>query len=80
MGINELERLSNITLRHELKKRNSAFIAVLHFTVTVGSYIMKPEVSVSNMTCITFMYDLIGIKQDKAEPYSFKHFSKCLFD
>jgi hypothetical protein len=41
---------------------------------------MKPEVSVSNMTCITFMYDLIGIKQDKAEPYSFKHFSKCLFD
>jgi len=31
MDVNEHERLSNTTLRHKLKLRNSAFIAVLHF-------------------------------------------------
>jgi len=33
MGVNEHEILSNITLRHKFKPRNSIFIAVLHFTV-----------------------------------------------
>jgi hypothetical protein len=50
MNINELERPSNFTLRYKLKYmnsryilkyRNSAFIAVLHFTVTVGSLIIR---------------------------------------
>ena len=39
--VNVHERLSNFTLRHKLKRRNSAFIAVLHFTVTVGSGLMS---------------------------------------
>ena len=34
--VNEHENLSNITLRHKSKQRNIAYIAVLHFTVTVG--------------------------------------------
>jgi len=37
MVVNEHERLSNITLRHKLKKRNTAFIVVLHSIVTVRS-------------------------------------------
>jgi len=37
MNVNGHERLFYITLRHKLKSRNSAFIAVLHFGVTVGS-------------------------------------------
>ena len=37
MDVNENERLSNITLRHKLKKERP----VLHFTVTVGSSIMR---------------------------------------
>jgi hypothetical protein len=40
MDANEYERLSNITHGHKLKKRNSGFIAILHFTVTVGSLAM----------------------------------------
>jgi hypothetical protein len=39
--VNEHERLSNFTLRHKLKWRNSAFIAVLHFIVTIRSSIMN---------------------------------------
>ena len=35
VDVNEHEGLSNITLGYKLKKRNSAFIAVLHFIVTV---------------------------------------------
>jgi hypothetical protein len=35
MDVNENERLSKITDRHEFKLRNNALIAVLHFTVTV---------------------------------------------
>ena len=31
----------NFTLRHKLKQRNSAFITVLHFTVTIESSIMS---------------------------------------
>ena len=34
-------RLSNITLRQKSKQRNSAFIAVLHITVTVWISTMK---------------------------------------
>jgi hypothetical protein len=30
-----------LTLRYKLKLRNDAFIAVLHFTVTVGSPAMR---------------------------------------
>jgi hypothetical protein len=41
MDVNEHKRLFNITLRQNLNLRNSAFIAVLHFTVTVGSSIMR---------------------------------------
>jgi len=41
MDVNEHERLTNITLRHKLKYRNSTFIAALHFTVTVGSSTMN---------------------------------------
>jgi len=37
MVVKEHERLSNITLRHKLKKKNSAFIVVLHSIVTVRS-------------------------------------------
>jgi hypothetical protein len=33
-------RLSNFTLKRKLKKESSGFIAVLHFTVTVGSLIL----------------------------------------
>lgn len=36
MDVNEYERLSNTTLRHNSEYRNIAFIAVLHFTVTVS--------------------------------------------
>ena len=35
MDVNGHERLFNITLRHEFKKRNIAFIVDLHFTFTV---------------------------------------------
>ena len=35
MDENEHERLSNFIVRHTIKSKNSAFIAVLHFTVTV---------------------------------------------
>jgi hypothetical protein len=35
MDVNECEKLSDITHRHKLYWRNGAFIAVLHFTVTV---------------------------------------------
>jgi hypothetical protein len=41
MDVNEHEELFNITLRHKLKKRNSALIGVLHLTVTVRSSIMS---------------------------------------
>ena len=41
MDVNEHERLSKITLRHKLKLKNSTFIAVLHFIVTVGSSTMS---------------------------------------
>jgi len=41
MDVNEHARLSKIILRHKLKERNSTFIAVLHFTVTVVSSIMR---------------------------------------
>jgi hypothetical protein len=34
MSLNKHDRLYNIALRHKL--RNSTFIDVLHFTVTVG--------------------------------------------
>jgi len=37
MDVNEHERLYNITFRQKKLYRNSTFIAVLHFTVTVGS-------------------------------------------
>ena len=37
MDVNKHERLSNITLRHKLKLKNSVFIAGLHFAVTVRS-------------------------------------------
>jgi len=40
MDVNEHERLSNITLSIN-KETNSTFIAVLHFTVTVGSSTMS---------------------------------------
>jgi hypothetical protein len=38
---NHNERLSNIRLKTQIKKRNSPFIAVLHFTVTV--YVASPN-------------------------------------
>jgi hypothetical protein len=43
MDVNEHERLSHFTLRYKFKWINSAFIhmAVLHFTVTVGSLTMR---------------------------------------
>ena len=34
---NEHDILSNIILRHKSKLRNNVFIAVLHFTITIGS-------------------------------------------
>ena len=38
MDVNEHERISNFTLGYKFKKKrkNIAFMAVLHFTVTVG--------------------------------------------
>ena len=41
------ERLYNITLSHKLKEWNSTFIAVLHFTVTVGSSAIRITESVT---------------------------------
>ena len=43
VDVNEHERLFHITLRHEFKKilRNSVFIVVLHFTVTVKSSVCE---------------------------------------
>ena len=41
MDVKEYERRSNITLRHKLKYRKSAFIAVLHFTVIGWSSTMR---------------------------------------
>jgi hypothetical protein len=41
MDVNEHERLSNCTHKTQTKERNRDFIAVLHFTVTVGSSIMS---------------------------------------
>ena len=41
MDVNELERQSNFTLKHKLKQRNSAVIAVLYSTATVESSIMR---------------------------------------
>jgi len=42
MGVNENEGKSNITLKHKLKQRNSAFTALSHFTVlTEGSSTMN---------------------------------------
>jgi hypothetical protein len=37
MDVNEHVRLFNSTLRHTFKIRNSAFIAVLHFTVPINA-------------------------------------------
>lgn len=37
MDVTGPEILPNITLRHKLKKRNSAFIAVILSAITVGS-------------------------------------------
>jgi hypothetical protein len=42
-------RLSNFTLRLKLKKASSGFIAVLHFTVTVGSLIMRITLSLKEI-------------------------------
>ena len=39
VDVNEHERLSNITLRHKLKQRNSTFIAVVHFSHSLEYYI-----------------------------------------
>ena len=42
MGVNENEILSSFTLRQrDVKSMNSAFIAVLHFTITLSSSIMN---------------------------------------
>jgi hypothetical protein len=41
MDVNEHERLSNCTHMTQTKERNRDFIAVLHFTVTVGSSTMR---------------------------------------
>jgi len=40
MDVNGHERLFNIRLEHKFKKTSIAFIAVLHFTITVGSSTM----------------------------------------
>jgi hypothetical protein len=37
-------KTSNFTLWHKLKQKNSTFIAVLHFTITVGSSAMSTSV------------------------------------
>jgi len=39
--VEESKRISNITLWHKLKKRITDRIAVLYFTITVGSSIMS---------------------------------------
>jgi hypothetical protein len=44
MDVNGHERLFNITLRHRFKYRNRAFIAVLHFTVTMYVHLMEHSV------------------------------------
>ena len=41
IDVNEHERLSNFTLRLKLKKKNSTFIGVLHFTFSVGYSIIS---------------------------------------
>jgi len=47
IDVHEYERLSNITLIHKLKERNSTFIAVLHFTVTIWSSTLSTTHTVS---------------------------------
>jgi hypothetical protein len=42
-------RLSNFTLKRKLKKESSGFIAVLHFTVTGGSLIMRITLNLKEM-------------------------------
>jgi hypothetical protein len=41
IDLSEHKRLSNIAPRHKLKKRNNVCIAVLHFTVNIGSSTMS---------------------------------------
>jgi len=36
MDVNEHERLSNITLRHKLRQRNSTFITVLYYCLQIS--------------------------------------------
>ena len=45
---NKQERFSSFTLRKKLKERNHTFIAVLHFTVTVGYLIISRNHILSN--------------------------------
>jgi hypothetical protein len=49
--VNEHERLSNFTVGQILKQSSITFIAVLHFTITVGRcYSPGPPVSSTNKT------------------------------
>jgi hypothetical protein len=41
MDVNDEDRLSNITITHILKYKNSACIVVLHFIVTIGFSTMR---------------------------------------
>ena len=57
MDVNEHERISYFTFGCKLKQANSTTIAVLHFTVTVGSSIKSTTLTpklVQNVALILF--------------------------
>jgi len=62
MDVNEQGKLSNIILKHKLKKMNSAFIAVLHLTVTAGLFSVILYIEVIELTIHvlidTFVFNL----------------------
>jgi len=46
------EILSHITLRHKIKKINSDFIFVLHFTVSNSAHDSNPRISVNHALAV----------------------------
>ena len=64
MDVNEHDTVSNVTLRHKLKYKNSAFTVILHFTVTVESSTLS--------TTHTMLIFIVSIKQ-------FDNYNICIF-
>jgi 7-cyano-7-deazaguanine synthase in queuosine biosynthesis len=69
IDVNEHERLSNITIRYKLKKRNTVFIVVLHSSAyfMYNSYLVKFVIFLIKPICRGFVsfYHKTFIKNDK---------------